>query len=259
MSFHDDYARVTPFELAFPDREAATTLMEEVRVEAEARASDPGDPGAFVMLGTVGEFLRELREPAAPADAVHQYAALVFHAYHFLAAGAPVFLVGTHVARYLVDEGLDGPAPPVPAPAGYVQLPRHLFWLQTTADGPAEAVDGLFWTVAQGRFHALLAVGLREGRPGLSVVPLPEAPVADMGGWSRARIREDGPDFSTTLPGGEMDGLLSLVSAGEVLKLAARLFSYLARFPGAVTEGTPGAGAAPVPSSLRYSRVDLHG
>lgn len=258
MALHDDYLRRTPFELAFPDAGAARALVADIAREAEERGSDPGDPGAFVMLGTVGEFLRRLRGPDASAEAIHDYAALVFHAFHFLEAGSPVTLLGTHAARYLTGGGVGAAAPVLPSAAGYVQLPRNLFWVHPAPEAAAEAVDGLFWTASGGVLHVLLAVGLHEGRPGLGVVPLPEAPLADMEAWLTAPSRPEGEDFATTLPGGEMEGLHSLTTAGEALKLLARIFAYVARFPEALVEGpVPPEGAAPAPSSLPYRKAVL--
>lgn len=259
MALHDDYLRRTPFELTFPDGEAASAVLDDIAGEAQARGTDPGDPGAFVMLGAVGELLRELRGPDTSGDAIHEYAALVFHAFHLRRAGGAVHLLTTHVARFLVEGSVSGAAPAPPTDAGYVQLPRNLFWVHTSPAGPAEAVDGFFWTVAGGALHVLLAVGLVEGRPGFGVVPLPQAPLADAAAWLDAAGREEGGDFTTTLPGGELEGLYSLATAGEVFKLVGRVFAYLARFPEAVVEGGAGpAGASPAPSGLPYRRVVLH-
>lgn len=258
MALHDDHLRLTPFELAFPDPAAMRALVRDVAAEAEGRGTDPGDPGAFVMLAAVGGFLRELRGPDAAPEAIHEYAALVFHAFHFVRAGAPALLLGTHAARYLVEADGDDAPPAPPSPAGYVQLPRNLFWVHPSPEAAAEAVDGLFWTVSEGLLHVLLAVGLHEGRPGLGVVPLPAAPLADAPAWRTAGVRPEGEDFATTLPGGEMEGLYSLTTAGEVLKLLARLFAYVAGFPEAVVDGPAAAeGATPSPSSLPYRKVVL--
>ncbi len=157
-------------------------------------------------------------------------------------AGRPVHLVDVHVARFLVGgpptaEAVGDP----PTPAGYAQLPRHLFWVGGGGgDDAAEPVDGFFWTVSgDGTLHLLLATGIREGRPGLGVVPLPEAPWAEADTWMAASVREAGDDFATTLPGGELEGLYSLTAAGEVLKLAARLFAYERAVPEAVEKHLP--------------------
>jgi hypothetical protein len=192
--------------------------------------------------------------------------------------GRPVHLVDVHVARYLVEGPAPGGTPEPPARAGYVQLPRHLFWVGGEGDEAAEPVDGFFWTLStDGSIHVLLATGMREGRSGLAVVPLPDAPWAEAGAWMDAHVREVGADFATTLPGGELEGLYSFTAAGEVLKLAARLFAYEGAVPEAVekhappTNGRdhgnpvgaesrePGGSEGPTPSSLPYRRIVLHG
>jgi hypothetical protein len=134
-------------------------------------------------------------------------------------------------------------------------------------------VDGFFWTAAtDGTLHLLLAVGIREGRPGLAVVPVAEAPLSEAASWLAARVRAEGEDFRTTLPGGELEGLYSLTAAGEALKLAARLFAYEHAVPAAVEKHMPpsdghdgaerhaegeGADGGPEPSRLPYRKVVL--
>ncbi len=225
MSFHDAYLRITPFELAFPDAGA--------------------EGGA----------------PLQDAASLRECGVMAFHAVPFQQAGCPVFLLDTALCRFLAGawEGRGVPAPP--GPAGYVQLPRNLFWAHAEPGTPPEPVDGFFWTVSVGEvLHLLLATGMRDGRPGLSVVPVAEAPLADAPGWLHATVREEGSDFATTLPGGELQGLCSLTAAGEVLKLAARFFAHLAGSPGASRTGEPGPGdASPAPSRLAYRRVTLGG
>jgi len=171
-----------------------------------------------------------------------------------------------------------------PVDAAYVQLPRHLFWVgggrdEDPAAALAEPVDGFFWTLgAEGLVHVLLATGMRDDRPGLAVVAVPEAPMAEAERWLVTDVRPDGDDFATTLPGGDLEGLYSFTAAGEVLKLLARLFVYEEAVPHAVQEREPDRGGvasevevpgeiappppaheAPVPSRLPYKRVVLEG
>jgi len=264
MRFHDEYARLTPFELTFPDREVAAGLVTDVREEAGTRGADVQDWGAFNMLASVAGFLQRLREPDAPPEAFTDYGALVYHAFHFLAAQTPVLVVTTHAARYLVDGGPVTDRVEVPTPAGYAQLPRHLFWIQSGREGdPAEAVDGFFWFLGEdGVLRLLLAVGMREGRPGLGVVRMPDVPFAEAPSWLHADVRSEGRDFATTLPGGDMEGLYSFTMSGEVLKLAARLFAYVSVVPEALAEAAAGdvepPEGQPAPSSLPFRRVLLH-
>ena len=53
MSLHDDYARMTPFEIAFPDSERVVALSAEIAEEAAGRGADPSDPQAFITMGAV--------------------------------------------------------------------------------------------------------------------------------------------------------------------------------------------------------------
>lgn len=303
MPFHDAYARRTPFELAFPDPDAAADRLGRIREDARERdqADALAEPGRFPALPAVAEVLQEIRQPGTDAEALQKHAVLLYQLFHFHEAGRPLYLVGTHVARYLVESAGpgdeeapsgEGPPPPAPpAPAGYVQLPRQLFWVRPSEEGPPEPVDGLFWAAPDGeRIATLVAAGMRGDRPGLSVVPLPAVPLDESASWLGAGIRPGGRDFESTLPGGELERLYSLEAAGEVLKLLARFFRYLERFPDAVLHddpaGAPGpegegrdreseetepggdpeagggkpAGAGPPdPSALPYRRVVLEG
>jgi hypothetical protein len=260
MALHDAYLRRTPVELAFPDRDAAAEFVAEVVTEARDAGVDAGLRQAFFALPAVSRALGRLRPGEPRPEATYDYAMLLYHAFHFQHAGAYTLLVGEETARALVD-GRAGDGPPVaPAPAGYAQLPRNLFWIRAAPGETPEAVDGLFWTLAEeGWVHVLLAVGIRPDRPGLAVVPVPEAPWAEAPSWVAAPMRSDALDFATTLPGGELEALYSLETAGEVLKLVARLFAHLHANPDALAVGAPPAGAGgPPPSVLPYKRIELH-
>jgi hypothetical protein len=281
MSLHDAYARLTPYELAFPDSSAAKELIARIDEESAGRGADPTDPQQFVTMGAVASYVGGLREADAEPGAIHRYGALVYHAVHFVRAGCPLFLLTTLAARYLVESSQEGDPEP-PTPAGYLQLPQHLFWAETAeataaeataAEGPAagpdaagnqapESVDGIFWTATEsGVLHTMLATGLRPDRPGLGVIPLPGAPLADASTWIAADVRADGEDFSATLPGGELDRLLSFRAAGEALKLLARFFAYIGAVPSALerkeASSVDGGQPAPRASGLPYARVVL--
>ena len=267
MSLHDAYARLTPFELLFADPAEAEALWARVSEESAGRGADVHDPHAFVTMGTVTDFIRRVEGEDAPDEAILQYGSLAFHALHQAKAGVPVFLLSAHAARYLV-EGAPAGQPTPPRPAGYLQLPRHLFWLADGAGVP-QSVDGVFWKVSsrQGTelLHTLVATALRTDRTGMGVVPLPQAPLTDAPGWLDADVRGDGADFTTDMPGAEIDGLYAFQTAGEVLKLLARFFAYAAALPDALeTRRPPGAAAppeagaeGPEPSTLPYVRVNL--
>lgn len=244
MALHDAYLRRTPFELTFPGADAAAEFASAVASAAEEAGVDLVDRRAFVTLEAVGSFVRRIQPGGAGRvgpQATYDYALLLYHAFHFARSGARPLLVSEETARALVEgEGAGGGALEAPAPAGYAQLPRNLFWIRPSPDEPAEAVDGFFWCLGEaGMLYVLLAAGLRDDRPGLAVVPVPEAPWAEAAEWLDAPIRSRGPDFATTLPGGELEELYSFVAAGEVLKLAARLFAHLRANPGTPFDGPP--------------------
>lgn len=290
MSLHDAYARRTPFELAFRDRESADALVRAVEEESAGRGADHGSLDAFVTMGAVESFVRDLAGPDAPAGAIREYGALAFQAFHFTRIGCPLFLLSTHVARFLVEGAPDGD--PVPAEsAGYLQFPRHLFWVRQGEGEPPESVDGVFWTATDADFlHSLIVTGVRPDRPGLGIVPLPAAPLAESREWLDVDARGDGTDFSNDMPGGEIDVLYAFTTSGELLKLLARFFAYVQTVPSALEErpgsrddrrgggaedpvddpeagdrleavGKPRAGddAVPEPSALPFIRVTLDG
>jgi hypothetical protein len=239
VSQRDAWARMTPYEVGIPGRAFADENFQAIREEAEARQVDLTDPGAFIMLGQVGRILRELQGEERGSEALQLFADFLFHAFHFHGSGELVLLLETGTTRHLVgadeEEGAWAEGAwngELPADAGYLQLPRHLVWSHPDPEGPAEDLDGFFWTRSAGDSLSLMAaLGLRTDRPGLSVMPLPPVPLADAGTWPRSRAREEEPDFRTTLPGGELDELYSVVTAGEALKLVSRAFAYLNAHP----------------------------
>jgi len=265
MPTHDAYARLTPYELAFPDRQFVADNAVRIRREAEEEAGGGlDDPGRFLSLVSVSEVLAEIRPREESSEGIHSYGLLLYHAVHFHGAGEPLYLLGNRGARYLVETSAEGSPPPEPpAPAGYLQLPRYLFWARPTDEETPEPVDGIFWTApGDGRISLLVACGLREDRPGISVVSLPPLPLSHGDRWVDARVREEGRDFETTLPGGEVERLYSLEAAGEVLKLVARFFAFAgtASRAGEIQAPPEAPGPeAPRPTALSYRRVDLDG
>jgi len=257
MSLHDDYARMTPFEIAFPDERGLADLMEDVIEEATSRRVDASLPGIFLTLGSVDDFVRQLRAPGAPDGASMQYGALVFQAVQFVRAGRPLYLLETAAVRRLVEHAPDA-APRPPSTAGYLQLPQHLFWMGAAEAGAPESVDGLFWVASDsGALHVLPITGVLPDGAGFRALPLPEAPLADAMDWLRADMRGTSADYSSSLPGHDLDGLYAMETAGEVLKLLARFFAYIGSTPGAGGAATPEATKGPRPSALPYTRVAL--
>jgi hypothetical protein len=257
MSVHDAYARLTPYELTFPDLESARTHFRAIRQEADAREVELRDPSAFVMLASTGQALREIRGPEDDPALIRQYGLLIYHSFHFFEVGEPLHLIEATALRELLDGDPDasGWTPRLDPAAGYLQLPQHLVWVRSSGDAPPESLDGFFWTRSgPGQFDLLLALGMRGDRPGLSVVPLSDLPIADVGEWVGVAMREHGVDFSSSLPGSEIEGLYELRSAGEALKLAARALWRLEHGP---LERRPPSEAAggPRPSELPYHRA----
>jgi hypothetical protein len=243
--------RDTPYDLVF--RRGRLDFEGErfaaVREEAEVRGVPLDDPERFVMLGSVGALMREMVLDEATADeagevwqalppeAVAQLGALLYHAFRFHEAGGSVHEIDEATARALAATPVDAMSPRddasataatarvalrAPADAGYVQLPRNLFWARPGETGAAEPVDGFFWTRGR-RFDVLLALGVRPRRPGFTAVPVgveleKAGSTAD---WADRKARDEGDDFANILPGGELNGLLGITSAAEALRLAA--------------------------------------
>lgn len=260
MSLHDEYARVTPYEIAFPDDGLLENLASDVQTEAAGRGVDAQLPAVFMTLDAVGEIVQEMRSPDAPSEAAHQLAALLFHGMHFARAERPFYLLGTAAARHLV-EGAPVGEPRPPAEAGYLQLPQHLFWVDGPGGGAPESVDGFFWFASDaGMLHVLSVTGLLPERMAFRAVPLPEAPLADAREWLTAEVRGGGHDYESSLPGHDLDRLYSVETAGEVLKLLARFFAYVVAVPKAGAAADSPARAeesGPDPSRLPCTRIQL--
>ena len=58
MSLHDEYARLTPFEIAFPGDSAFPELLANIRTEATERGLDHSNFQEFMSLTNVGEALK---------------------------------------------------------------------------------------------------------------------------------------------------------------------------------------------------------
>ncbi len=265
--------RLTPYELALGEPEMEAELFPSILDEASKRGVDARDPEAFPLLGSVGAVLRDLLEGAGgeAGPLLRQASLLLYHGYHFRTAGCPVLLVERPLARFLVEsagpcESPDAPLDP-PAPAGYVQLPRHLFWARIEEDASPEPVDGFFWTLAGDgaarRLGLLLALGLRPARPGFSIVEVwADMPVGAAPGWAAESVRPEGSDFANVLPGGEIEGLYAITSPAEALKLAELVFRHAAAHPGEEeARGEPTGDVAGEhmlpPSALPFRRLRL--
>lgn len=266
MPTHDAFARRTPYERTLPDDGFPARHFDALEAEAVERGVTLADPGVFAMLTAAVRALDELRPPGEADDEVTtRLAAVLFHAYHHHRAGRPLLLARAPVVRYLVGDAApsdpDAAAGPGIPPSAYVQLPQHLVWTRAEEHDRPRSLDGFFWTApGDGSLHLLAVAGLLEDRPGFTVIPLPGVPLDDAPVWARTTMRPDGdPDYATDLPGAEIEGLYEVRTAGELLKLGARLDAYLRRFPDSARDAPspPDDGQGPKPSALRHRVVTL--
>ena len=263
-------ARLTPYELVFADR-FETSVFPGILEDAQRVGTNPLHPDRFQLLAAVGEAVRDVVPEDAPPEALEQYRALLYHAFNFWRFEKPVYLLDPAVARYLVEAAPrpDGWELALPHPAVYLQLPTNLFWGSISPGVTPEPVDGFFVTAAEvddplggepvQRLFVLVVLGIRRHRAGFSVIPFDtEAGSGIAAEWAAAETREDGRDFQSTLPGGDMAGLYSILTTSEVLKLVGRALWYLDTAPGAVTlEPVPEPHALP-PGALPPPGLPVH-
>lgn len=266
MSGEGGTSRETPYELFFSGGEVDFEGTHFPAIRAEAEAADMpmvDEPWPFVLLPSGRRLLRELlpddatlEEPAREGEmphaslAVTEYAALLFHAYNFAEHGRVVVETDETRVRALAENAFDGAAGSVrevrarremqygsdawrfraPAPAGYLRLPRNLFWARASRDAPAEPLDGMFWVVGR-RLNLLLALGVRPRRPGFTSIHVSGPLVGEDAppSWADLPMRFSPPDFANILPGGELDRLLGIEVPGEALRLASLIFRDLDR------------------------------
>jgi hypothetical protein len=268
MPTHDAYLRRTPLERFLPDAAFGQRHYAAIRTEAEAKGISLDDPGAFAMLEAATAALDEVRHADDPPETLARHALVLFHAFHLDALGSPAFLIDSALVRALLDaeswdlSGSAGASAPSPLPAAcYLQLPQHLIWVRSEGEAAAPAsIDGFFRTLTDdGRMHLLPVVGLLEGRDGFTVLPLPGLPLSDAPTWATTTMRQDGPDFASDLPGAEHEGLYEVCTAGEVLKLVARLEEWLWQHSDALGAEAVASDETvrPMPSALRGRRLGV--
>lgn len=271
-------ARMTPYELVFGPEDMDQRIFPPIVDEADARAVPLDDPERFLNLTRVGGLLREIAGDAGEdqdedaGEAMRQHGRLLYHAFQFWRHGRSLLVLEPEAARSLADDPpaiVEAPLT-VPSPAGYLQLPRNLFWAAPAPGQRPEPADGFFWMLHREADDApvlrlLLALGLRADRPGLSVVPADGDP-RDEAEWAAASPREGGARFQSTMPGGELDRLYSLETTAEVLDLASRCFRLISDRPETLgpqehtdpARTTAGPGSVPL-SALPFRRVRGHG
>jgi hypothetical protein len=226
--------RPTPYGLVFGGGTFDEARFEPLRAQAESYGANR--PSELLLLPAAGELLRELLPEDTPeiahGDLVAQTGALLFHAFRFWLHGQPVYELDEALLRPALESGT---APAgwtfrTPAPAGYVQLPHHVLWARVVEGSAAEPADGFFWSagISTGatapHLDLLLVLGLRPGRPGISLVEVAAEGEPALAQWARVRARPDGPDFGNILPGGELQAYHGLSTQAEVLKLAVLSF-----------------------------------
>lgn len=255
-------ARITPYEALLPQLD--TTTWPAIRAEAEQRGVDTRLRDRFVLLGTVGAFLRDLMPDDAPADAVAQYAELLYHAYHFWQFGRRLYVLTSGALDRLTSPGysLGGWEFAAP-PACYVQLPAQAVWARVAPDAPFEPVDGCFVAVedtpaaspAAARLRVLLILGFRPDRPGISLVPH-HTDLAPSEAAARADHpwREDAVPFANAIPGGERRHLRAITTTSELEAIVLRVLHELDRHSDRLhaREPRPESGATTLP----YIEVD---
>lgn len=234
MADSSDTPRVSPYELIFGAAVFDQSRFEAVREQADAHHA--ASPEQLFMLPAAGELLRDLAPPEGGRDTVAQVRALLFSAYQYWRHGRHTYRITEPLLEQITDPDADLPAPPMPSSeAGYVQLPRNAVWARVAEDAPPEPVDGFFWSAPHGddagtagRLDMLFALGLRPGRPGLSLFDVSLDAAAQLIEWAKVDARPDGDDFANILPGGELQGYRAITTGAEALKLAARCFARIA-------------------------------
>jgi hypothetical protein len=236
MSDKADTPRVTPYQLIFGAAVFDATRFEAVREQADAHGAVA--PDELFMLPAAGELLDDLTPPEGGKDIIAQVSALLFHAYRHWRHGLHVYrLSATTLRRLIAGDATPALDAPPPAQAGYLQLPRNLVWASVADDAPPEPVDGFFWSAptpeakdagAGGRLDLLFTLGVRPGRPGLSLFDVSLDSAAQLAEWATVSARPDGEDFANVLPGGELQGYHALTTSAEALKLAALCLAHTA-------------------------------
>lgn len=228
-----DDDRVSPYQLIFGPAVFDEARFLAIREQADAHSATA--PGQLFMLPAAGDLLRELAPPEGGRETVAQVRALLFSAYQFWRHGRHVFRLPDAMLDDVVTEGATPPhLPHPPAEAGYLQLPRNRMWARVSKDVPPEPVDGFFWSApgaganhAGDRLDLLFALGVRAGRPGLSLFDITLDTTAQLGEWATVDARPDGIDFANVLPGGELQNYHAITIGAEALKLAALCFARM--------------------------------
>lgn len=240
-------ARITPYEALLQPLE--TVAWPPAREEAAQRGTDPRRRDQFVLLGTVGATLRDIIPDDAPADAVEEYAELLYQAFQFWSFGKRLYVLSPEALEVLAAPGyslgtweLAGP------PSCYVQFPAQRVWARVAADAPFEPVDGCFIVVddtapapqAGTHLRALLVLGLRPERPGISLVAYrTDLDPRTAAAHAEHPWREDAAPFANAIPGGERQALRAITTTSELEAIVLRTLHYLDRNPARLVAREP--------------------
>lgn len=217
------------------------------------RGTTATDPDAFALLDPVRSLVAVLGpdEPGGPrGEEYRAHARLVYHAFLHWSAGKPSHALDRDLARELAEPAGEAGPPgdrvgAVPGPAGWVGLPSTLFWARTRAAAIPEPVNGFFWAAPPEELQVLFVTGMRPDRTGFGTLDA-RAPFGEAGFGEPFEPRPDGAEaFANILPGGELDGLLSIVTRGEALTLAARALAAIEAGAGGTPPSPERAGSAP--------------
>jgi hypothetical protein len=245
-------ARVTPYERILEGMEK--TMWPAIREEAEGRGVDARRRDRFVLLGQVGATLQDMVPDDAPVDALEEYADLLYHGYQFWHYGRRVYAFAPERVEALSAPEVElGDWILAAPPACYLQLPYQRFWARVSAEAPYEPVDGCFVLVdetepapdAGAHLRILLVLGLRDDRPGLSLVSY-RTDLDPRAAPARARRpwREDAEPFANAIPGGERKGLHAIATTSELEALVLRMLAHLDRHPDTLLARPGGDGVA---------------
>ncbi len=228
-------ARLTPYELILEPLELRD--FPAIRDEAEARGVDPRRRDQFLLLAHAGVALDDMVPDDAPADAIDEYGELLYQGYQFWAFGRRLYVLSDDVLAHLLAPryAFDGWTLAAP-PACYLQLPYQRVWARVAADAPFEPVDGCFVMVdetapapeAGAHLRALMMLGLRHDRPGISLVSYrTDLDPRHASRFAAEPWREDAAPFANAIPGGERKGYSTLATTSELEAFVLRTLHWL--------------------------------
>lgn len=229
-TFHDDFfPRIATDEQAYGHAHDPAQLIALESGEALLQAVLPAD--------ALGPAAAPGRAPGgASAFVVDRYSALLFAVYRFWGADRPEYHFDEAATRALLEHppGLGAWSLTQAPAAGYVVLPKNLVWSRVEDEEAPEPVDGFFWVRTEGdapQLVVVLALGMREGRPGFSILDVAAA-IPEAGSFPAAA---DDDDFANFLPGGELQHLFGVQTPGAALRLATLALWYISAHAASIT------------------------